>query len=130
MQAQFQSRFSKNFEQKFLALLIEEGIRARNKKKGFIHIALIVKRNKIISIAYNQVGTRESGCGYSDYTIHAERNAIKQVGDFNKLNGASLYVVRISNQDNILNSTPCHGCKVLLEKCQKNYGLRNVYYSI
>lgn len=130
MNTQFQNRSSRTFEQKFLSLLIEEGIRARSQKKGFIHIAIIVKRKKIISIAYNQIGTRGSGCGYSDYTIHAERNVIKQAGDFNKLNGASLYVIRISNQDNILNSTPCHGCKLLIEKCQKNYGLRNVYYSI
>lgn len=124
------TRNARSFEIKLIELLIEEGIRARTEKKGYIHIAIIVKRKKIISIAYNQIGSRQSGCGYSDFTIHAERNAIKQLGDFTKLNGASLYVIRISKQDNLLNSEPCHDCCIFIKKCQKNYGLKNVYYSI
>lgn len=123
-------RKPRSFEQKLLDLLIEEAIRIRQYKKGFIHIAIVTKRKKILSIAFNRIGSRQSGCGFSDYTIHAERNAIKNVGDTNKLNGASIYVIRVSNQNCIMNSEPCHDCRLLIEKCQKNYGLRNVYYSI
>jgi len=123
-------RSLRSFELRLLELLIEEAVKARNHKNGFIHIALIVKRRQIISIAFNRIGTRASGCGYSDLTIHAERNAIKGVGDFTKLKGASLYVIRVSKQDRVLNSTPCHDCELLIEKCRKKYGLKNVYYSI
>lgn len=123
-------RSPRSFEQKLLELLLEEGARMRQYKKGFIHIAIVTKRKKILSIAFNRIGSRQSGCGFSDYTIHAERNAIKQVGDMTKLNGANLYVIRVSNKDSILNSEPCHDCRLLIEKCQQKYGLRNVYYSI
>ena len=96
-----------------------------------IHIAMILKRGKVLEMATNQLGSRSSGCGYTDRTIHAERAVIKKVGDHTKLYGAIMIVVRISKGTNqLVNSTPCHSCICHLEKCVKDYGLRRIYYSI
>lgn len=105
-----------------------------NKKRAshrtFVHIAAIVLRGKIIAEATNKIGSRSSGCGYSDYTIHAERNVIKQLGDLSKLRGADLYVLRQHRSDpKFLNSKPCPDCTIFLEKCMREYGLKNVYYT-
>ena len=103
--------------------------------KTSVHVAFLVKRNKVIAVATNRVGTRSRGCGYSDCTIHAERNVVKQLGDFDQMRGASMYVFRISRCntkfgiDKIQNSEPCYDCHKFLEKCVKNYGLRRVFYS-
>jgi deoxycytidylate deaminase len=94
------------------------------------HIALVVKRGKVLEIASNDFGTRSNGCGYSARTIHAERAVIKKVGDVSKLAGAVLIVIRIAKGTReVVNSAPCHSCKCHLEKCIKDYGLRRVYYS-
>ena len=106
-----------------------------NTFKTSVHVAFLVKRNKVISVATNRVGTRSRGCGYSDCTIHAERNVVKELGNLEQLRGASLYVFRISKCKNkfgmekIQNSEPCYDCHRFLEKCVKNYGLRRVFYS-
>lgn len=100
-----------------------------------LHVAILVKRNKIIAMAHNKVGSRSRGAGWSDCTIHAERNVVKDLGDIEQLRGSSMYVVRISKcrtkmgLDKIQNSAPCHDCHLFLEKCVKQYGLRRVFYS-
>lgn len=100
-----------------------------------IHVAVIVKRNKVIAMATNKIGSRSRGAGYSDCTIHAEKNVVKELGDFGQLRGATMYVIRISRcitkqgLDKIQNSEPCHDCHLFLEKCVKQYGLRRVFYS-
>lgn len=95
-----------------------------------IHIALIVKRGKVIQSAFNSIGTRSKGCGYDHYSIHAERAVIKKLGNLRELDGAFLMVVRIAKGTReVVNSEPCHTCKCHLEKCIKEYGLRCVYYS-
>lgn len=94
------------------------------------HIAVIVKRGKIISIASNSIGSRSRGCGYHERTIHAERAALKKVGDLRQLDGADLIVLRrTKGSKEIGNSEPCHSCKCHLEKCMREYGLKSVYYS-
>ena len=103
--------------------------------KTSIHIALIVKRNKIIATATNKIGSRSRGAGWSDCTIHAERNVVKELGNFDDLRGATMYVFRISRcktksgVDKVQNSEPCYDCHLFLEKCIKQYGLRRVFYS-
>ena len=95
-----------------------------------IHIAILIKRGKVIDIASNGVGTRSKGCGYTTRTIHAERALIKKVGDMSKLDGASIIVIRIMRgTGEVGNSEPCHSCKCHLEKCIKQHGLKQVYYS-
>jgi hypothetical protein len=59
-----------------------------------IHVALVMKRGKILSVASNVVGSRKRGAGFDDRTLHAERAAIKKIGDVSKLYGATLVVIR------------------------------------
>jgi hypothetical protein len=92
------------------------------------HVALIVKRGKVLAQSHNRIGTRSRGVGFSHQTIHAERAVVKELGDLSKLRGASLCVWRISAM-NILPSKPCDECQKFLEKCMREYGLLKVYYS-
>jgi cytidine deaminase len=95
-----------------------------------IHVALVMKRGKILSVASNIVGSRKRGAGFDDRTLHAERAAIKKIGDVSKLYGATLVVIRVAKSNYELgNSEPCHSCRCHLEKCIKDYGLKTVYYS-
>jgi deoxycytidylate deaminase len=95
-----------------------------------IHIAMIVKRGKVIQMAVNSIGSRSRGCGYDNYSIHAERAVIKRLGNLRELDGAFMMVIRIAKgTKQVVNSEPCHTCKCHLEKCIKEYGLRRVYYS-
>ena len=93
------------------------------------HIAILYKRGKILAMASNAVGSRSKGCGYSKHTIHAERAVLKKVGDTSQLKGTKLFVVRLSEKRVMLNSEPCHSCKVHLSKCMREYGMRSVHYS-
>jgi hypothetical protein len=93
------------------------------------HHATIIKRNKVLASAINKTGTRSMGCGYSDWTIHAERAVVKRLGDISQLRGATLIVVRFNRTGKMLNSKPCHDCQLFLEKCIRDYGLRKVIYS-
>lgn len=95
-----------------------------------LHVALVVKRGKLLGYATNRIGTRGRGCGYDHRSIHAERAVLKKIGDTAKLSGAILIVIRISRgTKEIVNSEPCHSCRCHLEKCMKHHGLKGVYYS-
>ena len=95
-----------------------------------VHIAILMKRGKILEIASNAVGTRSKGSGYQERTIHAERAVLKKVGDISKLNGAILIVIRIMRgTKEVGNSEPCHSCRCHLEKCMREHCLRQVFYS-
>ncbi len=98
-----------------------------------VHVAVLVRRGKIISVASNRVGSRSRGCGYSTYTIHAEKNVVKMLGDLRQLKGCDLYVMRIpkegSESGKFQNSKPCHSCQKFLEKCMREYDLNNVFYT-
>lgn len=94
-----------------------------------LHWATLLRRGKPIATARNSVGSRSKGCGYSDHTIHAERAVIKRLGDLSKLNGCVLLVVRVNKQGEVLGSAPCADCRLFLEKCMREYGLRKVLYS-
>jgi hypothetical protein len=100
--------------------------------KTQIHVAIIMKRGKIIAHATNRVGSRSRGVGFSDKTIHAERNCVRQLGDISQLRGANMYIMRISKDSAnpvFMSSKPCHECEVFLEKCVRKYGLRQVFYT-
>jgi hypothetical protein len=104
----------------------------RQSHETSVHIAIVVLRGKIIAEATNRLGSRSRGCGYSNYTIHAERNVLKVLGDYNKLRDADIYVMRCGkgiNAYNFINSKPCQGCECFLNKCIRKYGLKNVYYT-
>jgi Cytidine and deoxycytidylate deaminase zinc-binding region len=105
--------------------------RLADKHRTSVHMAIVVKRGKVIAQATNGLGSRSRGSGYSKYTIHAEKNVVKQLGDISKLRDADLYVMRFSKCDNptFMGSKPCHECECFLQKCKREYGLRNVYYT-
>jgi hypothetical protein len=95
-----------------------------------VHVAMVMKRGKVMEMATNAIGSRSRGCGYDHRSIHAERAVLKKIGDYNKLCGAILIVIRISRGTNeLVDSEPCQHCRPHMEKCVKEYGLRRVYYS-
>jgi hypothetical protein len=102
----------------------------QKKHKTHLHRAIIVKRNKILAEATNLLGSRSMGCGFSDWTIHAEKAVVKKLGDLNHLRGADLYVFRVGNTEQACFSKPCADCECFLKKCMREYGLRFVFYSI
>jgi len=96
-----------------------------------LHIAVLVKRGKIIETATNFLGSRSCGCGFDDRSIHAERALLKKLGNNNRMNGATMIVIRLTQGTNQLsNSKPCDGCEPHLKKCMGLYKLKAVYYSI
>ena len=107
----------------------------RMKHNASLHRAVLVKRGRIIAEATNNYGSRSRGSGYSRSSIHAEKNVVKELGDIHKLRGADMYIMRFSRNDadhkegKLLSSTPCHACTVFLEKCMREYGLKNVFYT-
>ena len=106
-----------------------------DKKRNSVHVAVVVLRGKVLAEATNRNGTRSMGSGYSTHSIHAEKNVVKQLGDISKLKGADLYVMRISRDikkvhtQKFLCSKPCDECQAFLEKCMREYGLKNVYFT-
>jgi len=103
----------------------------RLKHNASLHRAVLVKRGKIIAESTNNYGSRSRGSGYSNSSIHAEKNVVKELGDISKLKGADMYVMRFSRADplDFVRSVPCPSCMIFLEKCMKEYGLKNVYYT-
>uniref|UniRef100_A0A6C0JJ68 CMP/dCMP-type deaminase domain-containing protein n=1 Tax=viral metagenome TaxID=1070528 RepID=A0A6C0JJ68_9ZZZZ len=93
------------------------------------HQAVIIKRNKVLAIGHNSLGSRSRGCAYSHQSIHAERAVVKNLGDLSLLRGATLIVYRYNAHDELMNSKPCSECHIFLEKCMKEYGLRKVIFS-
>lgn len=110
-------------------------INMHKKHRTSIHRAIIVKRGNVLAEADNNYGTRSRGSGYSASSIHAEKNVIKELGDISKLRGADMYVMRFSRDkkksgmDRLVNSEPCPSCQIFLQKCIREYGLKNVYYT-
>ena len=107
----------------------------RDARDTNLHVAILVKRGKVIAHACNKIGSRSRGSGYSDNTIHAERNVVKMLGDISQLKGADMYVMRIGKDhkktgfDLFMGSKPCSSCQCFLEKCIREYGLKNVYFT-
>jgi hypothetical protein len=97
--------------------------RYTTKHRTHNHVALLFMGRRLIAIGQNRVcnkGPRN--------TIHAEADVIRSLGDYSKLRGATLVVIRIA-PSGILNSKPCSACQCLLEKCQREYGLRSWIHS-
>ena len=87
------------------------------------HVAMIFQGRKIIAIGQNRVADRGRR-----QTIHAEVDAIHSLGDFTKLRGATLVVIRLA-PSGIRNSKPCAACECVLQKCMREYGMRGWIHS-
>lgn len=100
-----------------------------------LHLAVLVKRGNVIASARNRYGTRSRGSGFSRSSLHAEKNVVKELGDISQIRGADMYVMRFSKNhalegyERFRPSKPCPSCKLFLEKCMREYGLKNVYYT-
>ena len=112
----------------FMADPRTETLQRYGNQKISVHVAMVLQRGKIIAWATNGYGTRSRGAGYSERSIHAERNVIKELGDISKLRDAEMVVMRITG-DHFSCSKPCAECQVFLDKCIREYGLRRVYYT-
>lgn len=132
----FAAKAMKHIDMKFLDEIIDNQrtINLRYAHFASIHVAFLVKRRRIIAQATNGFGSRSRGSGYSEFSIHAEKNVVKDLGNIHDLKGADMYVVRISRKpcqglDQFIKSKPCKQCMVFLEKCMREYGLRHVFYA-
>lgn len=106
-------------------------IRQPYERLTHLHLAMLIKRGKILAMATNREGSRSSGCGYSDFSIHAERAVLKEI-DISMVRDSVLIVVRITGRSSsvhLASSKPCEECERILGKFMKNHGLRAVYYS-
>lgn len=108
---------------------MDPAVRIVKPHKTYLHYAQVLKRNKVLAVARNSIGSRSRGCGYSDATLHAERAVVKKLGDTSKLNGATLVVWRVTETGDLRPSKPCPDCQLFLDKCMRDYGLRKVIYS-
>ena len=114
----------------FEAIANEYAARAATMMATNLHIAFLYGRGGILlGMSTNRIGSRSRGAGFSAFTIHAERNVLRMVGDTSMLRGATLVVVRVNKRGQLLNSEPCHECRCHLHKAMRDYGLRRVYYS-
>lgn len=107
-------------------------VKLHTQHRTSVHLAILVRRGKVIAMASNRIGSRSRGAGYSAQSIHAEKNVVKTLGDIRLLRGCDLYVMRIPKSGKATefqSSKPCHSCQVFLEKCMREYGLRNVLYT-
>jgi deoxycytidylate deaminase len=120
-------------------MYIYEAFRVSKKSNmHYKHGCIIAKNGKILSTGYNRcVGLnwshqKEKGKKKGKYSIHAEEDALSKM-DPTKLMGASLYVLRWGydkDEPLLCNSEPCHKCEKKIKRCQKKFGLKNVYYSV
>jgi hypothetical protein len=85
------------------------------------HVAMIFHGRKVLAIGQNRVMSRGRGSSFR-MTIHAEADAIRMLGDYQKLRGSKLVVIRIA-PSGIINSRPCPSCSALIQKCMKEYGM-------
>lgn len=92
------------------------------------HVAFLFKGRKLLAVGQNRIS--EHG-GAIRPTIHAEAAAIRAVGDTARLRGATLVVIRIGGPGGgqLMNSAPCAACRALIQKCQREYGLRGCIHS-
>ena len=135
MDSQFNRHFNKT-ESTILDTIVtnQRILNLRYAHFASIHVAVLLKRGKIVAEATNGFGSRSRGSGYSDSSIHAEKNVIKDLGNIHNLRGADMYVVRLSRDykikgcDQFIGSKPCCQCAPFLAKCMREYGLKNVYY--
>ena len=98
--------------------------------RTFLHVAVIYGRGgAVLATATNRGGSRSRGAGFSGMTIHAERAAMKAVGDVSMLRGATLVVIRVGRGGKAMPSAPCKECACAIASAMRKYGLRKVVHS-
>jgi hypothetical protein len=110
--------------------LIPAHLVPKNSWNPHIHVAVIMNKKNIVSVATNRLGNRSKGVGFSTSTLHAEMHAIKQVKNLKLLENCRMYVFRQNKFGFPMMSAPCKECRVKLEVVMKKWGLKKVLYSI
>jgi len=95
--------------------------RFTDKHKTHYHIAMLFQGHKNVAVGQNRAQARGRGRKKSN-TIHAEADVIRSIGNYQKLKGSKLFVIRIA-PSGIAYSAPCIACQCLLNKCMKEYGM-------
>ena len=94
------------------------------------HMALVYdRRGHRIAVASNRHGDRSQGAGFDRYTLHAERAALRAVGDQRLLRDATLVVMRFDARGEVRCSMPCHACRAHILSATRKHGLGRVVYS-
>ena len=90
------------------------------------HGALIVKGGRVVSFGFNsQRNLPHDNVPSGDYTYHAEQSAIKVCPD-ETLDGARIYIARLSRRGLPALSRPCDQCMVRILKA----GIKEIIYTI
>jgi deoxycytidylate deaminase len=108
-------------------------IEAQKGSMYYRHGAIIVKDEKIIGKGHNYTTFRRHHNYGSEYSVHAEIDALNSVANRRDLKGATMYVIRlmrtVETNDVFGNSLPCRQCFIKINKFMRKYGLAKVYYS-
>ena len=92
------------------------------------HCSLIQEKSKISSIGINNNATHVTSSGNMSY--HSECKCIENC-NINKLKDAIMYIVRIGyDNENFMNSAPCHICFCVIVKYIKKKNLKKVIFSM
>jgi len=113
-------------KQYFIDEAIKEALKSNLQMR---HGCVLVTNGEIIARGHNM---GYSGPLNSMRSTHAEIATLQNLGNYNNLKDATMYVVRISTQNGkiyMVNSHPCQDCLPKLLKCIRIHGLKQVYYS-
>ena len=91
------------------------------------HGAILVKKGKVIAVTNNKYCSKiRLGHFHSDrvWSIHAEMS-LATILPKKVTRGATVYVVRVNNNGDLVNSEPCELCKKILI----TMGVKKVYHS-
>ena len=90
------------------------------------HGCIAVSSGKIIAKGYNKYRTySKDGLIPETCSCHAEIDVLRKCNKLPEKNKISIYVVRLSEGDNLSNSTPCQQCVDTM----KDFGIKKIIYS-
>jgi deoxycytidylate deaminase len=91
------------------------------------HGALIYKAGRVLAVGINTTRNQHPTMeiSHSDYTYHAEINAIRAVGNPGDLKGATVYIARTNRSGTLAYSAPCNECL----KAINSAGIKRIVYS-
>lgn len=87
--------------------------------------ALVVKKNRVLSVGYNQPKTHPISADSVMQQLHAEMDALLRCPE-GDVEGAEVIVVRSKSSDQPGLAKPCSVCQPIL----KRFGIRRVLYTI
>ena len=91
--------------------------------QNFRHGAVVVKDGKIIGYGHNNVSKTSHNSSLALHSTHAEVDALKNSGV--NCENAKLFVVRVTKECGMANSTPCARCRAYM----KHRKISRVFYS-